>query len=101
MARTSNGGSTAEDVTGSRELSTSEVLENLWTSVLGVAPANHDEDLFDLGATSLAVVRLIGRVRDQFGVEVPLDELFRIDVTITNMAGLIDDLMEGRHSDVR
>jgi acyl carrier protein len=36
---------------------------------LGVPVADHDDDFFEAGGTSLAVVRLVARVEEEFGAE--------------------------------
>ena len=51
-------------------------LEHLWREVLGVDRIGPDDDFFELGGHSLAALRLSGRIRDAFGVEVELDRFF-------------------------
>jgi hypothetical protein len=48
----------------------------------------HDS-FFDLGGTSLRSTRLLARIRDRFGVEVPLAEFFR-GPTVEHLAALVD-----------
>ncbi|MGH3416405.1 MAG: non-ribosomal peptide synthetase, partial [Actinocrinis sp.] len=51
------------------------VLE-IWCEVLGFEDLGPDEDLFDLGGHSLTVIQLGARIRDRFGVDVPVDVFF-------------------------
>lgn len=51
------------------------VLE-IWCEVLGFDDIGPDEDLFDLGGHSLTVIQLAARIRDRFGVDVPVDVFF-------------------------
>ncbi|HEX7185752.1 MAG TPA: amino acid adenylation domain-containing protein, partial [Thermoanaerobaculia bacterium] len=53
-----------------------EVLAGLWQELLGVAPVGVHDDFFELGGHSLLGTQVISRVRDAFGVDLPLDVLF-------------------------
>ncbi|MEU0851415.1 amino acid adenylation domain-containing protein [Streptomyces flaveolus] len=53
-----------------------EALTGLFAEVLGVAEIGPDDAFFDLGGTSLLAVRLVGRVREEFGTELTLGSLF-------------------------
>ena len=48
----------------------------LFVEALGVAPADPQQRFLDLGGQSLSGTRLLTRIREQFGVEIPLQELF-------------------------
>ncbi|HEU4833563.1 MAG TPA: condensation domain-containing protein, partial [Pyrinomonadaceae bacterium] len=52
-----------------------EVLAGIWSEVLGVTVGVED-DFFDLGGHSLLATQVMSRVREAFGVEVALRELF-------------------------
>ncbi|MET0397899.1 MAG: FkbM family methyltransferase [Longimicrobiaceae bacterium] len=68
---------------------TARVLAGVWRELLGVDP-REDDDFFLLGGHSLVATRLIGRVRELFGVEMRLRTLFRTR-TLARMARWIDD----------
>jgi amino acid adenylation domain-containing protein len=53
-----------------------ELLAGLWTEVLGVATIAANDDFFALGGHSLLATRLSSRVRELFGVELPMRRVF-------------------------
>ncbi len=52
-------------------------LAQLWEAVLGTSPASPDADFFASGGSSLSAVRLVARIRQNHGAELPLADLFR------------------------
>jgi acyl carrier protein len=52
-----------------------EMLAGIWSEVLGV-PVGVADDFFELGGHSLLATQVMSRVREAFGVEVGLRELF-------------------------
>jgi len=65
-----------------------EVAE-LVTDILGVAPSGPDDDIFDLGATSLHMSRLLLAVWSRFQVSVMLHNLFQLP-TVAGIAQMVD-----------
>lgn len=53
-----------------------EVLTELWQQLLGVERVGVQDDFFELGGDSLLGTRLFGRIREIFGIELPLQRLF-------------------------
>jgi amino acid adenylation domain-containing protein/non-ribosomal peptide synthase protein (TIGR01720 family) len=53
-----------------------QLLAQLWSRVLGVERIGCQDDFFELGGHSLLAMRVISRVRETFGVELPVLSLF-------------------------
>ncbi|HYH80732.1 MAG TPA: amino acid adenylation domain-containing protein [Longimicrobium sp.] len=53
-----------------------EILTDIWGEVLGVERVGIHDGFFDLGGHSLLATRVISRIRQAFGAEVPLRALF-------------------------
>lgn len=51
-------------------------LARLWSELLGREKVGIHDNFFELGGHSLLVLRLISRVRDAFGIDVPLKVIF-------------------------
>jgi acyl carrier protein len=51
-------------------------LATIWSELLGVSNVGAMDSFFALGGHSLLVMQLVSRVRDAFGVELPLRALF-------------------------
>lgn len=68
-------------------------LSALCAPILEVPDVGINEDFFDLGGNSVAAIRLINRVREQFGVELPIAMLFSAP-TVGELATSIRDARE-------
>jgi amino acid adenylation domain-containing protein len=53
-----------------------EIVARIWSEVLGVEALAAGTDFFDLGGHSLQVTRVLARVREALGVELPVRALF-------------------------
>jgi len=69
-----------------------EVLAGIWSEVLGVERVGAGDDFFNLGGHSLSAARVLSRVRNAFGIELPLSLMFD-KRTLEGMASAVDDKM--------
>jgi len=68
---------------------TEEMVAGIWAELLGVERVGAEDGFFDLGGHSLLATRLVTRVREAFGVEVPMRVVFR-NATLARFAARVD-----------
>ncbi|MGA9773578.1 MAG: amino acid adenylation domain-containing protein [Blastocatellia bacterium] len=66
-----------------------ELLADIWAKLTGVSRVGRNDSFFDLGGHSLLATQAMSRVREAFGVELPLRELFA-NPTVAALAARID-----------
>jgi len=71
---------------------TAELAAVIWAEALGLAAVGLDDDVFDLGAHSLLAMKALTRIREAFGVNLVLRNLFE-QPSVAQLAPLIDLLL--------
>ena len=84
----------APDTTASTDLEipvtpTEELLASLWQGLLKVKSVGRSDNFFELGGHSLLATQLVTRIRDIFGVEVPVRKIFEQNI-LSELAREID-----------
>ena len=79
---------------GARPTPAGEILARIWCEVLGLESVTPDDNFFHLGGHSLLGARVLSRVREAFGVDLPMRVLFRAPTTHA-LAGVVDEALRG------
>lgn len=66
------------------------VIADIWCSVLKLRSVGMDENFFELGGHSLAATRILSRIRNEFGVEIPIRGIFDAP-TVSGLASKVVD----------
>jgi FkbH-like protein len=74
---------------------TERALAEVWSELLKTRLIRAEDRFFELGGHSLLAVLLISRVRERFGVELPIDDVYSGDLTLHDLAAKIDALRAG------
>jgi acyl carrier protein len=69
---------------------TERKLAEMWGEVLGLDRVGVQDDFFRLGGHSIMVMHVLSRVRDIFGIELPLSGVFTYAFTIEELAKQIE-----------
>jgi amino acid adenylation domain-containing protein len=68
---------------------TEKTLATIWSEVLGVERVGVYDNFFELGGHSLLAIQILSRVREAFGVELSLTNLFNATI-LADLSSLID-----------
>lgn len=71
---------------------TEEHIVRLWEELLGIEGIGTHDNFFDLGGHSLLATQIVGRLRNLFGVQVPLQHLYEAP-TSAELALVIEELI--------
>ncbi|RCJ40973.1 non-ribosomal peptide synthetase [Nostoc minutum NIES-26] len=63
-------------------------LEKIWTNLLNISPIGVTDNFFDLGGHSFLAVRLMAKISERFGHNLPLSTLFE-NTTIEKLAKIV------------
>lgn len=72
---------------------TEKALAGVWSDVLTIETVGREDELWELGAHSLSLVRIASRIRDTFGVDIPVSVLFE-SIPLSELATRIESLQQ-------
>ena len=64
-------------------------VARIWEEILGIQGVGADDNFFELGGESLLATQLTTRIREQYGVQLPLKELF-LEPTIAGLCKMLE-----------
>lgn len=73
----------------SLQSSNEALLASIWGDLLGVPDVGINANFFELGGHSLLAMRLVARIRDTFGIDVPVQTVFD-QPTVSGLAKRVD-----------
>ncbi len=80
-----------------------EVIAGIWEDLLGPGPLGQpvgvDDDFFHLGGHSLLVIRLLSRLRQAFGADLPVQRVFAAPTVAGLAAAVAEILAAGRREE--
>ncbi|MDM8568726.1 amino acid adenylation domain-containing protein, partial [Thiotrichales bacterium HSG1] len=68
-----------------------KLLANIWKDILNAKRVGIEDNFFELGGHSLLVMQLISKIRDTFGVDIPLKQIFDAP-TVNGMIEVINGI---------
>ena len=75
---------------------TERELATLWSELLRTPNISAADNFFDLGGHSLLAVQLLLRVKERFGIELSIDDVYSGTLTLADLARNIEDCQIGR-----
>jgi len=85
-----NATTTLQDESGpAADTPVEKIVAGLWKSLLGLERLGRQSNFFDLGGHSLLVTQLVARIRDAFGIELPLRSVFE-SPTLADLSATIE-----------
>ncbi|MDP9024602.1 MAG: phosphopantetheine-binding protein, partial [Candidatus Eremiobacteraeota bacterium] len=69
---------------------TERELANIWKDLLKISSVKADDRFFELGGHSLLAVLLISRVREAFGVELAIDDVYSGSLTLHELGAKVE-----------
>jgi len=74
---------------------TEEQLARIWADLLARPSVSRGDNFFDLGGHSLVAVLLLLRIRENFGVELSIDDVYSGTLTLADLAARIETAQLG------
>jgi acyl carrier protein len=86
---TANARSRAVRRAGAPETPTEQSIADIWAELLRMEHVGVHDNFFELGGHSLLATQVVARIRDRFGIELPLRRMFEVD-SLRTLAADVD-----------
>ncbi|HPT20308.1 MAG TPA: amino acid adenylation domain-containing protein [Bacteroidales bacterium] len=74
---------------------TQKRLYNIWCAILKTSSIGVNDDFFNIGGNSLLAIRLVNKIREEFGVKIAFREI-RSNSSFSGLADFIDNNISGK-----
>ncbi|GFN33028.1 HAD-IIIC family phosphatase [Paenibacillus xylaniclasticus] len=95
--RTSNNATSGSTEYVAPRTETEWLVSSIWSELLRVEKISVHDSFFAIGGHSLMTHQIVYMIQDVFGIELPLTVLFNHDLTIANLAAVIDSELIDQH----
>jgi 3-oxoacyl-(acyl-carrier-protein) synthase/acyl carrier protein len=82
-----------KDSADNKDGSLLEFIRATWEHALGLEQIGDEDDVFDLGANSLASMSIVKKIYEKTGIELAFDDLYEY-ATVSDLCGYVTTLME-------
>ncbi|CJC13532.1 surfactin synthetase [Streptococcus pneumoniae] len=80
--------------------STEKTIVSIWHEVLGMENIGIQDSFFEIGGHSLLATQAVSNLKEAFGIEIPLHDLFMFH-TVQQLAEQIDQLLDNKNQEMQ
>ncbi len=77
-----------------------KTIVSIWHEVLGMENIGIQDSFFEIGGHSLLATQAVSNLKEAFGIEIPLHDLFMFH-TVQQLAEQIDQLLDNKNQEMQ